>query len=152
MSPIPSPTPLRRRLARLLFSPVGLLCGFVVLLIATCPGARGDDGLGLLSADLTAFAGVADVSVQPVAAPAKAMVSKPFARSTRFDRTTPSSARSATPAERAAAKDALPHTRKAVPLLVDPLLTDSPQASAGDLRPMTGPPVGIRSRFPGEKR
>lgn len=40
MSPVPSPTSLRHRLARVLFSPAGLLCGFVVLLIVMCPGAR----------------------------------------------------------------------------------------------------------------
>ena len=41
MSPIPAPAPLRRAILRVVFSPAGLLCGFVLLLIATCPGARG---------------------------------------------------------------------------------------------------------------
>ncbi len=41
MSPIPSPVPFRRTALRTLFSPMGLFVGFVVLLISTCPGARG---------------------------------------------------------------------------------------------------------------
>lgn len=156
MSPVPGPIPLRHRLTRLLFSPAGLLCGFVFLLIATCPGARGDDAAGILSASFGTFALASDVSVPPVSATAKAATSKPFGRSTRFDREWSSSKRVPTSVERVAAKDALPHTRKVVPLLIDPSLTDSPRTSASNPTPMTGPPVGVsrtslRPRTPSER-
>lgn len=156
MSPIPSPTPLRRTIARLLFSPAALLLGFVVLLITTCPGARGEGAIGLLIANdgmLTSassdFAKL-DMAITPVRVPASVS-----ARSTRFDRAPASSARSATPAERSAAtravggeSDALRHSRSTVPLLVDPLLDDVSSAPAARITPMTGPAVGIRPKLP----
>lgn len=160
MSPLPSPIPLRHRLARLLSSPASLLFGFVVLLILTCPGARGGGGeaLGLVPAGSTVFAAQPDLASLDLTAPdlakvqAKPAASRPLGRSTRFDRVTPSTARSATPAERPAnPAESFRHTRSAVPLLVDPLLADAPRVSP-TIRPMTGPPVGIRSRYPGEKR
>ncbi|MFM9011069.1 MAG: hypothetical protein ACKON8_09420 [Planctomycetota bacterium] len=156
MSPVPGPLPLRHRLTRLLFSPAGLLCGFVFLLIATCPGARGEDASGILSANFGTFAFASDVNVPPVSAAAKAVTSKPFGRSTRFDRERMSSARVAAPVDRVATKDALPHTRKVVPLLIDPSLTDSPRMPAPGPTPMTGQPVGVsrtslRPRTPSER-
>ena len=153
MSPIPSPTPLRRRLARVLFSPAGLLFGFVVLLIVTCPGARGEGSLGLLSEGASGLStGSSLMSLDLVVPATKPAAPRSIGRSTRFDRTAPSSIRSATPAERPAdSADTFRHIRSATPLLVDPLLADAPQVSA-TIRPMTGPPVGIRSRYPGEKR
>lgn len=156
MSPVPGPLPLRHRLTRLLFSPAGLLCGFVFLLIATCPGARGDDPSAILSANFATFGFASDVSVPPVSASSKAVTSKPFGRSTRFDREWSSSNRGSAPAERIAAKDALPHTRTVVPLLIDPPLTDSPRTSTSNPTPMTGEPVGVsrtslRPRTPSER-
>jgi len=156
MSPVPGPLPLRHRLTRLLFSPAGLLCGFVFLLIATCPGARGDDASAILSANFATFGFASDVSVPPVSATADSLASKPFGRSTRFDREWTAAARVTAPVDRVAATDALPHTRKVVPLLVDPSLTDSPRMSAPSPTPMTGQPVGVsraslRPRTPSER-
>lgn len=148
MSPIPSPVPLRRRLARILFSPAGLLCGFVVLLIVACPGARGDGSLGLIPAGHKTFTASADalrLDLPKPVVPAARPTDRPIGRSTRFDRVPPSAARSATPSERAAgpaASEAFRHSRSTLPLLVDPLLADAPRISAS-VRPMTGPPVGI---------
>ena len=41
MSPVPLPRRVRSTILRMMFSRTGLLCGFVVLVIFTCPGARG---------------------------------------------------------------------------------------------------------------
>lgn len=152
MSPIPSPTPLRRRFVRALFSPAGLLFGFVLLIIVTCPGARGEGALGLLSVgdglQASAAVGIMDLNL-PVAPARPVMV----ARSTRFDRPPSSTGRSATQAERRVAPvgdapDAFRHSRSALPLLVDPLLDTTPRAPAAAIKPMTGPAVGIRPTLP----
>lgn len=157
MSPIPSPAPLRRRLARVLFSPASLLFGFVVLIIVTCPGARGDGGLGLLAVSdgLRTSAAVDFTNLDLPVTPARPAV---MARSTRFDRTPTSTARSATPVERGAAApvagsaDAFRHSRAALPLLVDPLLDATPQSPSAAIQPMTGPAVGIRPKLPTARR
>lgn len=157
MSPIPSPTPLRRTLARLLFSPAGLLFGFVVLLITTCPGARGEGSLGMLaenngglfSSSAIELAKYDSIRVNPTHQPSAAI-----GRSTRLDRVPTSSARSATPMERGAAApapvdaEAFRHSRSTLPLLVDPMLDETARASSAGIRPMTGPAVGIRPKLP----
>jgi len=154
MSPIPSPTPLRRTIARLLFSPAGLLCGFVVLLIFACPGARGDDGMRGVAADnpvLASTKGLMDLGFQSPSS--EAPRPRVIGRSTRFDNAARSSARSATPSEREArAKELFRHSHTALPMLVDPTRVDDQQAAVASLRPMTGPTVGIRSKLPHEKR
>lgn len=155
MSPLPSPVPLRRAILRMLFSPASLLLGFVVFIITTCPGARGEDAMSLLVANgglvpqVGSNVATIDVAVIPTR-PAVLPV-----RSTRFDRVPASSARSSTPAERvrltpASTGEIFTNSRSTLPLLTDPLLDDaSPSAS---LRPMTGPAVGIRSPLPSAAR
>ena len=153
MSPVPSSFPLRRKVSQFLFSPTGLLVGFVVLLIATCPNARGElmnnmfamNG-GLPTADLTNLS----VPVAPAAAP------RVIGRSTKFDGPQASSLRPATPSERgertSTATGPFRHSRSPLPLLVDPILEEGSQASAGRISPMTGPTVGIRPRLPNPAR
>ncbi|MFM7107054.1 MAG: hypothetical protein ACKOZU_00335 [Planctomycetaceae bacterium] len=41
MPRLPLPAPVRRAIVGMMLSPAGLMCGFVVLLLVTCPGARG---------------------------------------------------------------------------------------------------------------
>lgn len=147
MSPIPSPTPLRRVAARLLFSPAGLLFGFVVLLIVTCPGARGESGFssfvalggGASAADWTRL----DVPVAP--ATASEMTSRP-------SRPARSSWRSPTPAERdeaaAVTISALDDSRSTAALVTDPAGKGRNPVPAARLKPMTGPTVGIRQKHP----
>lgn len=153
MSPIPCPTPLRRTILRLVFSPMGLLCGFVVLLIATCPGARGDQAISLLLANGGLQAGSSPASLDGLVVPPSPV----NVHSARFDRTPISSARSKTPAERAAdaaparplgEHDDLSHSRAALPLLVEPLTPSLNRPETAAIVPMTGPTVGIRSRLP----
>lgn len=147
MSPIPSPTPLRRVAARLLFSPAGLLFGFVVLLIATCPGARGESGFAnILALSEGAPAGDwtrLDVPVAP--ATASETISRP-SKSRR------SSWRSPTPAERGEGGDtiinALGDSPTTASLVADPVVERNAAAQTTRLKPMTGPTVGIRSKLP----
>lgn len=148
MSPIPSPTPLRRKLGRLLFSPAGLLFGFVMLLIVTCPGARGDDLATTASAGRPGFAAgtvrpTFDLT-KPLAAPPAA---RPFARSTRFDRGAASASRAVGTENRSGGSiETFRHSRAVLPLLVDPLIGGGSSTSATTIRPMTGPAVGITDR------
>lgn len=149
MSPIPSPTPLRRTLCRLLFSPAGLLFGFVLLLIATCPGARGDEE-AVASAKRTGFAAGTDLPTfdltKPLAAPPAA---RPFARSTRFDRGAASPARPVRTEDRSGGSfDSFRHSRAVLPLLVDPVIDAAARGATTSLTPMSGPAVGIRPRLP----
>lgn len=157
MSPVPSPIPLRIAFARMLFSPPSLLLGFVVLLIATCPGARGEGVATLIPDGLATFVSGADtletldLAIPAVAATAPVRLPpRPTIReSSRLDRLKPAAVRSAAPRERTeAATDSFTHSRAALPLLVDPLLADARQDQATGLRPMTGPPVGIRPKLP----
>lgn len=150
MSPIPSPTPLRRKLSRLLFSPAGLLFGFVLLLIATCPGARGDDAATAASSRRTGFAAGTDLPTfdltKPLAAPP---ATRPFARSTRFDRGAASAARAVGTENRTGASiDTFRHSRAVLPLLVDPVIDAAARGATTSLAPMSGPAVGIRPRLP----
>jgi hypothetical protein len=155
MSPLPSPTPLRRTVLRMLFSPGSLLFGFVVLIITMCPGARGEESFGLLAlnAGLSSPAAVDITTLDVPVAPARS--APVIGRSTRFDRVPSSTARSATPAERSSAAPAVRdtesfrHSRSALPLLTDPLLNDSASAR---ISPMTGPAVGVRPKLPISKR
>ncbi len=149
MSPLPSPSPLRRAFVRALFSPAGLLFGFVVLLIVTCPGARGEG----FSASLALNGGLAATADLPAldvpVAPANRSTTS-FARSTRFDRAPVSSARTATPVERKAQASAIDteafsRSRAAVPLLVDPLL-DEISSGRPAISPMIGPAVGVQPK------
>lgn len=154
MSPVPSPVPLRRTLSRVLFSPTGLLFAFVVLLITTCPGARGEMGfddllaveVGASSADITAL----DVPVAPTPAP------RVIGRSTRFDRPKASSLRSPTGVERgeraAAGAEPFRDVRSPLPLLKDPIFDDAASNPLSGIRPMTGPAVGIEPRLTAASR
>lgn len=147
MSPIPSPTPLRRVAARLLFSPAGLLFGFVVLLIVTCPGARGESGFanilalsgGAQSTDWTRL----DVPVAP--ATASETISRP-------SKSRQSSWRSPTPAERGGLADvtspAFGDSRITASLVTDPVVEGNTATPKTRLKPMTGPTVGIRPKLP----
>lgn len=160
MSPVPSPMPLGRSLARILFSPPSLLVGFVVLLIGTCPGARGEgtgtlipDGLATFVSGQNALANL-DLSAPAVIAPtpARLPVRPTIRESSRLDRLKPTAVRSAAPQERPGAEpDSFKHSRAALPLLVEPLLAEGKAAQASGLRPMTGPPVGIRPKLPTPK-
>ena len=152
MSPIPSPTPLRRKLGRLLFSPAGLLFGFVLLLIATCPGARGDDAEAA-SSRRTGFAAGTDLPTfdltKPLTAPPAA---RPFARSTRFDRGAASATRPVQTEDRSGNSfDSFRHSRAVLPLLVDPVIDAAARGAATSLAPMSGPAVGIRRKVPSAK-
>ena len=133
MSPVPSPTPLRRTFAKIVFSPTGLLFAFVVLVVVTCPGARAADGLRTAASTdpllMLAKQGMnldADVFVPPV----KPRMTTPIGRTGRLDAVAPTKARSAMPAERG---------------------EPAAKVSSVSLRPMIGPPVGIRSRLPHER-
>lgn len=160
MSPVPSPMPLGRSFARILFSPPSLLLGFVVLLIGTCPGARGEgagslipDGLATFASGQNTLANL-DLTASAVAAatPARVPVRPTLRESSRLDRLKPAAVRPAAPQERSGAEaDSFKHSRAALPLLVDPLLADGKAAEASGLRPMTGPPVGIRPKLPTPK-
>ena len=156
MSPIPNPPPLGRSVARFVFSPAGLLFGFVALLIVTCPGARGDSSLGLITDGAAAFSGGGSeldglrLSVPPQAARA---LPRPVARptggdSSRLQLLKPRALRTAAPGERSGGDDLLTQSLSATPLLVDPLLKDPPKSAAAGIRPMTGPTVGIRPKLP----
>jgi hypothetical protein len=160
MSPVPEQIPRRISFARVLCSPPSLLLGFVVLLIVTCPGARGEGVVTLIPDGLATFVSGAntledlDVSASAVAAttPARLPVRPMIRESSRLDRLKPKAARSAAPRERSeAATDSFTHSRAALPLLVDPLLAEGKPAQASGLRPMTGPPVGIRPKLPTPK-
>ena len=145
MSPIPSPTPLRRVFARLLFSPAGLLCGFVVLLVLTCPGARGAEGTKPISPHSAIFgssATVVNLGFQPTAAAPTAR--RAIGRSTRFDRVPEARAKVAPAAQRGPGVEAAARQSPTdLPLFVDSLLGAEAAKSESDIRPMTGPPVGI---------
>lgn len=150
MSPIPSPTPLRRVFARLLFSPASLLFGFVVLIVVTCPGARGDEGAGSISSRDPVFGSSAAVLNLGFKATASAPAPrKAIGRSTRFDRA-PAAATSGAPAAQrgSTARGAAGDSQTALPLFVDSLLGAGAARPAVDIRPMTGPPVGIRTSLP----
>ena len=162
MSPLPSPRPIRQKILRAMFSPIGLLCGFVVLLIATCPGARGEGALGLLAA--SEFAAVSGADVLSLDKESRHLVASSAApRGVVAPR---SSARSATPAERrtgvssahlpgrpaASGSELFRHTRSALPLLVDPVTTGADLAPSASIRPMVGPAVGIRTKLPATLR
>lgn len=159
MSPLPSPTPLRSLLLKVVFSPAGLLCGFVVLLIATCPGARGEEAISMLLANggLSAAARPASLDsfvVTPLA-PARTEIGRSVSTAPR------SLARSKTPAERSAESarptsaggmDVPSPARSALPLVADPLAGAADRPTSAALVPMTGPAVGIRPRLPGSTR
>lgn len=153
MSPLPSPTPVRSALLRMIFSPTGLLLGFVVLIIATCPNARGEDSLSLSGASDGLRSSVVDLARfdMPVAPSRSAPV---IGRSTRFDRAPISSARSATPMERgirapgSVDAETFGTARSPLPLLGDPMEMDAARATSANLNPMTGPAVGIRPTLP----
>lgn len=159
MSPLPSPTPVRNAIVRMIFSPIGLLCGFVVLLITTCPGARGEDSLGLFAGTDGLRSSVVDLSRLDVA-PATSRPAAVLGRSARPDHAPVSLARSATPSERqlrvrgGAADDTGSTTGSpsVLPPLVNQLTSEAAQAPAVSIRPMTGPAVGIRSKLPGSGR
>lgn len=134
MSPLPNPTPIRHAILRIVFSPAALLCGFIVLVISTCPGARGETAIEMLAANggLSAQAGNA-----------------------ADDRGIPSAVRLGTSAGRGpqssilAPEEMFPHSRSAVPLLVAPLpgeVTRGPSASL--VMPMKGPAVGVPRKLP----
>lgn len=141
MSPLPNPAPVRHAILRTLFSPTGLLLCFVVLVIFTCPGARGEDAMRLLTMNDVRQSSVIDlngldVDVSP-------------ARPERFGRETTSAARSPTPSERSlrggstvAAKPAF-LARSPLPLIADPMLEKAAGVPAGTIKPMTGPAVGV---------
>ena len=152
MSPLPCPTPLRRAILRKLFSPAGLLLGFVVFIITTCPGARGDDAVSLLAASggFVPRVGIDATTLDAVVTPVRPATVA--ARSTRFDRALPSSTRSSTPTGRVRVapgptSEIFTNSRSTLPLQTDPLLDDAAAPAAG-LRPMTGPAVGIRPKLP----
>lgn len=123
MSPLPSPTPLRRVFLRMVFSPAGLLFGFVVLLLVTCPGARGEvPSVGLGSIDgLYAVGSAPDITNLQVTV-------------TRSDRPALAIGRSATPSERATAG------RPAI----DGIKTQNGRSVASRFVPMSGPMVGVK--------
>lgn len=159
----PTPT-LRQAILGSLLTPAGLFCCLVAVLIATCPGARGD-GAGdegqWLSDSLIAPAarvrvaggshawGDAVVDVGPAVSMAAfdAPLMEERGPVVKF-------ARSAAPDERSAGEtpdaDALGHSKAALPLLVDPMLAPSASAPRAAPRPLTGPAVGVvspRTRF-----
>lgn len=153
MSPLPNPAPTRYALLRVLCSPTSLLLYFVVIVIVTCPGARGDNALHMLSPSQFFQSPIADLSrleMQETATRSAPVVPRP----TSFDRATVSLPRSPTPSERGgrigvSEAPARPAglARSALPLLSDPAIEPSARAaSTGTIRPMTGPTVGVSSR------
>lgn len=153
MSPLPSPSPLRRSIARIVFSPAGLLFGFVAMVIVACPGARGSEPV-LLTAENKAVLAGGSKSIRFILMENTPMNPKPrvIGRSKRFDGLAPAAGSATAPAAGpAGSADALRNVKAVLPLLVDPLLTDTPRVSAS-VRPMTGPSVGIQPRLPGGNR
>lgn len=143
-----NPANTRRSVLRLICSPGGLAVGFVVLLVATCPGSRGDGAVELfLSQDgglsgPMASASSTSIAVDPLTAAATAPVhrfadsgSQPFGRSK-------------TPSERAKVDvpatggriDMFRRMRGTLPMLVAPL--PGMTGLSTNLEPMTGASVG----------
>jgi len=137
MSPLPSPAPLRRSIARILFSPAGLLFGFLAIVIVACPGARSSEPV-LITANTKAVLAGGSGSTRFILMQNTPMNPKPrvIGRSSRFDGIAPA-------AGPAGSADALRNVKTILPLLVDPLLTDAPRVSEATPTPMTGQPVGI---------
>lgn len=157
MSPLPSPAPLRRSILKVMFSPLGLFCGFVLIIMATCPGARGDEAFSMLLANggLQSTKQPADLDqFQPVVTrPVAGVADRPILR----ERAPISAARSKTPAERAresargpvgGASESVQHTPSALPLFADPIAAGGERGSSASLVPMTGPAVGVRRQLP----
>lgn len=143
-----------------LLTPTGLFCCLVALLIAVCPGARGDG-------DQAGSAWLSDAAITPASrvqiaggshAWGDAVVDVgPAASMAAFERPLAGQrgsmvkfARPAAPDERGspASRDAdvLGHSKAALPLLVDPLLTTAAAAPRPTPRPLTGPAVGVAPR------
>ena len=153
---------LREAILGSLLTPTGLFCCLVALLIATCPGARGDgdrDSGTWLSEGAITPAGRVNVMGGSHAWGDATVDVGPAARMAAFDKSLAESdtplvkfARSAGPDERrsddAADADVMGHSKVALPLLVDPLLTTA-AAPRPTPRPLTGPAVGVvpRPRF-----
>lgn len=150
MSPLPSPSPLRRSIARILFSPAGLLFGFLAIVIAACPGARSSEPV-LITPNTKAVLAGGSNSTRFILMQNTPMSPKPrvIGRSRRFDGIAPATTDPA--AGPVGSADALRNVKTVLPLLVDPLLTDTPRVSAANPTPMTGQPVGIATRFSGER-
>ncbi|MFM8792883.1 MAG: hypothetical protein ACKON8_09435, partial [Planctomycetota bacterium] len=141
MSPLPSPSPLRRSIARIVFSPAGLLFGFLAIVIVACPGARSSEPEQITARTKAVLAGGSNsarfILMTPTPVNPKPRV---IGRSRRFDGIAPASVPATGPEGSA---DALRNVKAILPLLVDPLLTDAPRVSAANSTPMTGQPVGI---------
>lgn len=150
MSPLPSPSPLRRSIARILFSPAGLLFGFLAIVIAACPGARSSEPV-LITANTKAVLAGGSGSAGFILTAPMPLNSKPrvVGRSRRFDGIAPASGSATAPtAGPAGSADALRNVKTILPLLVDPLLTDTPRVSAATPTPMIGQPVGTATSLP----
>jgi len=145
MSPLPSPAPLRRSIARILFSPAGLLFGFLAIVIVACPGARSSEPV-LITANTKAVLAGGSGSTRFILMQNTPLTLKPrvIGRSRRFDGIAPAAGSATAPADGpAGSADALRNVKTILPLLVDPLLTDAPRVSEATPTPMTGQPVGI---------
>lgn len=154
MSPIPSPTPMRRTVLRFVFSPTVLVCSFVLFLIVVCPNARGEDVFGIFAPQAGhPFPGGSDLmSLNVPVAAARPVKTSAIARPTM------PSVRSATLEERGpvapAVEEAEPfrHSRAALPLLVEPLQSVSAKDPFAHLSPMTGPAVGVKAKVPAPRK
>ena len=138
-------------------SKVGMFLGLVILVIATCPGARGEGLSGLDSQPLAivgeSFALAPEVDAEWLHSTAAASPTRDIASKMRSGAPARSDKQvaSASKTELAAAQqDLFPHSSHALPMLVGPAL--SLDASSASLRPMVGAAVGVRTWAPRTSR
>lgn len=146
-------SPVVRMTSKAASSKLGLFLGLVILVIATCPGARGEGLSGLDSQPLAivgeSFSLAPDVDTDWLHATAAAVPARDVASKMRSGVATKSDRQSAhvNATAKTNASDDLPnlfpHSSQAVPMLMGPAL--SLDTSSAALRPMVGAAVGVRT-------
>lgn len=145
--------PVVRMTSKAASSKWGMFLGLVILVIATCPGARGEGLSGLDSQPLAivgeSFSLAPDVDADWLHSTAAAAPAREVASKMRSSVATKSDSRPAlvTAAARTNASvdlpNLFPHSSQAVPMLMGPSL--SLDTSSAALRPMIGAAVGVRT-------
>jgi len=131
-------------------SKVGMFLGLVILVIATCPGARGEGLSGLDSLPLAivgeSFALAPEVDADWLQSTAST-TTRDIASKMRSGAAEKSDRQVASAAAKndlaTAQQELFPHSSQALPMLVGPAL--SFDASSSALRPMVGAAVGVRT-------
>lgn len=153
-------TPVVRMTRKAVSSKVGLFLGLVILVIATCPGARGEGLAGLDSRPLAivgeSFALAPEVDAEWLHSTTAGTATRDVSSKMRSAvATKPDSqltaATAVAPNEPMTARQELfPHSSQALPMLVGNAL--SLDASSAALRPMVGAAVGVRTWAPRTSR